>query len=1570
MAGPGTFDKLVAEIGQAALPLRDALRSPASFTAFMQKLGWRVDAIPPALAGLGSGLDALTDSLRSLLGDGGLNVGGGLSDGVSADFSADKVARALSAVQAVINGIKAIASAPDSAIPEILRVDGFREKFPGQLLDYLIVTYLQRYHPSVGFGLRSLGVIKAKYAPSSGNRPPYMHLSFDVGDVPRLLGDPGQVLKAAFGWGEPGFDFGALASQLDNLLMSAGVVVDLQTMSSSASAAVQGVPEDLEAPLVRAIRGTVFERMLRQQAGADPKRVAGEIRLVELPATGEAQAGLALLPYFTGTQGFKLPLTDRLTLLVRSELDFEGGVALQIRPGRPIETVVGFEKDSPSKIDGAIEAIIELAAADGEPTLLIGSADGTRLQFKTISVTGGARISDGVDVFAEFQLKGFEFVFSPGGADGFIATLIPGGGFTLGADLTVGVSHSNGFYFRGSSNLEIHLPAHVELGPLEIQGLTISASPSADGIPIGLGTTFKAELGPVTAVVEQIGLVADLAFKPGNDGNLGPIDLSLGFKPPKGVGLAVNAGIVSGGGYLYFDPDRGEYAGALELDFAGLVELKAIGLISTRMPDGAKGFSLLIVIATEFGGGGIQLGFGFTLLGVGGVIGLNRRMDFAALIEGVVSGSIESVMFPKDVIANAPRIISDLRRFFPPEDGRFLIGPMAKIGWGTPALVTVSLGVIVEIPPGNVAILGVLKCILPSQDVPLLVLQVNFIGALEVDKSRLWFYAQMFDSRILFMTIEGGMGLLVDWSDNPDFVLSVGGFHPSFKPPPLPFPVPPRLSVDILNAPGRLIRVSGYFAVTSNTAQFGAKAEVRLGFGGFGIEGHLAFDALFRFSPFSFIIQISAGVSLKAFGVGVFSIDLDFQLEGPSPWRAHGRGSISLLFFEISADFDITWGEERDTALPPVAVLGLLENEIRKVEGWQTRLPAGGFNPLVTLRQLPGTDDPVLHPLGSLFIHQRAIPLDVRIDRVGAQRPNDGKRFSVAPVPKKGMKRASITADKFAMGQFQDSGDAEKLSRAAYEDQNAGLELVAEDGAILSPRVVRRSARYELYIVDNEPPETVTTLSMRRTRVRMAVKAPAKPKLYSPPPAVFSQLLDGSSTARSPLSQHETRLRRPFTADETVRVTGDHFIVAYRRNNLQAFPPASTGSTAASFRSEASANDAMADWIVADPSLAGQLHVLRRTEAAGGSVAAPGTWSSAGAPPVPVSGADAARLAGGKVLVAGGADATGKPVLTAAVFDPVAVTWSTDVQSLKTARSRHSTTRLADGRAVAAGGLDANGAPLASAEAYDPVANAWKDTGALTTARFGHTATAVGSQLLVVGGTSARGTALASAELLDPQTLQWTATTPMIDARTGHQTVLLTDKETKKVTVLVVGGAVPTGQGERALATCEIYDPETKTWTATSSLSVPRKGHQATLLPDGRVLVTGGDALPAVPYRQESLASAEIYDPADKTWHPVASMPGGGRSGHRCVATPIGAVVVGGVGRPRATGGFRAAAAFDPESETWSTTGTMAVGRRDFPAVDLADGRVFVVGGLARTGAAAPGPDPAELAATAEIYLP
>ena len=243
-------------------------------------------------------------------------------------------------------------------------------------------------------------------------------------------------------------------------------------------------------------------------------------------------------------------------------------------------------------------------------------------------------------------------------------------------------------------------------------------------------------------------------------------------------------------------------------------------------------------------------------------------------------------MFPHDVVANAPRIISDLRAIFPPQQGTFLIGPMAKLGWGTPTLVSLSLGVIIEIP-GNVAILGVLQRRAADRGRP----AARPAGELR-RRDRVRQQARATSSprcstrASSSITLDGEMGALVAFGDDANLLVSVGGFHPSFTPPPLPFPSPKRIAISILDEDAARIRADAYFAVTTNTVQFGARAELYFGFSVVQRAGALrASTRCCSSRPFTSSCEISASVSLKAFGVGVFSVGLDFTLEGPTPWH-------------------------------------------------------------------------------------------------------------------------------------------------------------------------------------------------------------------------------------------------------------------------------------------------------------------------------------------------------------------------------------------------------------------------------------------------------------------------------------------------------------------------------------------------------------------------------------------------------------------------------------------------------------------------------------------------------------
>jgi len=1038
---------------------------------------------------------------------------------------ATKIAQTVDSFTQLANGIKTLAG--PSGIP-VADLNAFAANLPQKLLDYLLVTNLENL-PYVVEALELAGIVSRKIQ-NAGSvdpaKPEYLERTFDLNKLTSFLKSPQTQLAQMYDWGAQNFNGSKLLPMLEHLLQMAHAPAILDTSVSP--------------PVLDIMVGELKANTTLQPPGL-------EFLLVDKIAVDGN-------PTYA-QDDWKIEAVIKNELNVNSRIVVQPNGHVMLVPPAPVAS-------------GEYSVRWTGGQENGDPYILLGMAGGPRIELRQLVLEAGAKLvwdaganSASSDFTFGGEIKGGKVVIKLDGADGFLKTIASAIDLETAFDLGFGFSSQHGIYFHGSAALEIKLPVHVSLGPIEFSGLLLSLGIQGNKFPIGIAGDIKAALGPLNAVVEQIGIKAIIEVPDNKKGNLGPVDFSLGFQPPKGVGLSLDVGVVKGGGYLFFDFEKEEYAGALELAVMDIVTVKAIGLVTTRMPDGSKGFSLLIIVSAEFTG--IQLGFGFTLNGLGGLLGLNRTMQLEVIATGVRTGGINSIMFPKDIIANAQRIISDLRTYFPPQEDRFLIGLMAKIGWGTPTLASLSFGLIVEIPPGKIAILGILKVALPAEDAPLIVIQVNFIGAIEPDKDRLWFFAELFESRVLFIAIEGGMGLLVAWGDDANFVLSVGGFHPRFNPPPLPFPVPKRVALDILNTPLSRIRVEGYFAVTSNTVQFGARVELRLGLDEIGIFGQVAFDALFQFSPFYFIIEISGSVELKVFGIGLFSIRLDFSLEGPTPWRAHGTGTLSLLFFDVSADFDITWGDKQDTTLPPIEVMPLLVGEFNKIENWRAELPKNN-NLLVSLRALEETAGLVLHPVGALVISQRGVPLDLDIAKVGSQKVADAKRFSVNSNTT-GLDKNGDRQEPFALGQFLDLANDEKLSRKAYEKKNSGLKLSVAGRQAVSSRAVKRIVRYEMIVIDSKYKKQLF-------------------QFFAFSATLFRHFLRGNAAARSPLSRATQKMFVPF--DDKVAVRQQAYAVATNFDNK------AVNGGKAFFDSESAAYDFMNAQTAANPNLGETLHVI------------------------------------------------------------------------------------------------------------------------------------------------------------------------------------------------------------------------------------------------------------------------------------------------------------------------------------------------------------------------------------------
>lgn len=1076
------------KIDDLLTPIKVATHSSHHRKRFLAEMGWHPEQTP---------LEQALDEMQTTLA-----AGEALKQlAASPPETLPEYVKALQTLQDLVESVRELKSAV-AAVQGIQAEDV--EQFGDDLVSMLTVDYLTSRHPVAAHLCVLLGLIRHQRQPpirapdGTVLRAPDVNPSFRFDHLGDLIQDPGGTLSQQF-FGEEGLEGFADAQ---NLLPPVLLVLKNILLALDIEALIlPGVPMDEQGASVVDLPEFLDPSDAAASFGfqMDPPWLGSGLRLFAIVVTDdEGKLSLAIDPSGAQSWGTTVGSWD-LDVDFDAETDpflIDGDGVQDAPDSGQLELGASLTKTPPDVgEDGeAGDGDGEAGGDDGEETgdsstdedsdqsggsgtgdavreipeppevaARIGGASGTRLELGTLGADASALLwPAGYELDVRGRAGDSRLVVAPGDGDGFLQTVLPDDGLDIDFDLGLGWSTEWGVYFEGSAGVDASIPIEKQLGPIRLQELYLGLLADQEEPPLQLqiGLSGALELGPITATVRHVGLEADATFPENHDGNLGPVDVDFGFKPPTGIGVAIEAGAVTGGGFIEHDPAENRYAGALQLEI-GEWSIGAFGLLETQLPSGRDGYSFLLMI-TANDMPPIQLGAGFTLTGMGGLVGTHRGMEETALQEAVRTGDLSNVLFPEDVVENAQTIIGDLATVFPVTEDQFVVGPMVRIGYGTPTLLTMDLAVVLQIPAWKIALLGNLHMALPDEKAPIIDVNLDALGVLDVPGQRFSLDARLYDSRIVQYTVSGEMALRSRWGADARFMMSLGGFHPRYEVPGS-FPDLDRIKASLCPPGGNpSLELKGYLAITPNTFQVGAQLALEASIEAtvdLEVTGQLGFDALFHFNPFTFLTLFNAQLTVVALDEKL-TVSAAGQLSGPSPYHVQATIEASVGPFSVEVDYSETIGDDRGKEeLPTSDILSELVEELEVPENWQGQ-DVGDETTLVMLRE-PGADQadepddageapgPVLvHPLGGIRVAQSLAPLEDEIETFGNAQPATYDMFRIERVdlpdqdPVEDEDREPVEA-RFPPAQFKKMSDDEKLETPAFVDRVGGTSLAS-----------------------------------------------------------------------------------------------------------------------------------------------------------------------------------------------------------------------------------------------------------------------------------------------------------------------------------------------------------------------------------------------------------------------------------------------------------------------------------------------------------------------------------------------
>lgn len=949
------------------------------------------------------------------------------------------------AIESLVDGLQSVQTGPTGA-----GIDEWLDKLKAieaiaagsHLHDTLVVRALQVRAPRLAELLTLARIILIEFDPGDDSRP--RSFSIDWAQIDKLVGTPGQAtLDTLFFEINKLEDLKSLQALILAGIAAPGVLLrDLEYQKQGFASLPNPGPPGVD--LIKLVQDILSPYRVALPFPQDPPGSVDDLKGMAGP-TAEGLDGWVALDGptdldFSETNGFGIEVHLKNAQDQASKtIDLGGGWSLVVAAqGNGPQTY--RVRLSATGIDPSIQSSADLAlrvarASGPDGAFLFGDKDGTYLRIDKLAAGIGLRASGppyGIELNASpitLQLK-VDFLK-------FIAFGLPiPEALTMASGIDLSFLQGHGLTWPGGAgphlglSLQQLLPLGFKIGSaaagaqIDQVAVQLDVGLGVGGLDFGIAQRFsaKGQFGPLAVLMDGAG------FKIARGLSLGDSLIA-----PTGIGLTLQAGPVDGGGFLKI-VNNDEFAGALQLKILGIGAF-AYGIYQT-LPGGKLSFAALIGIRLP--PPGIQISFGFAISGFGGLVGINRRADTDLLRERLASGAAGDVLFNDNPMANAPRLLNDMRQFFPAEDGIFLIGPTLQINWLY--LFKLDVGVFIELPgPRKIFIAGSARLVIGSEEFALIYLRMDFIGGIDFTKSLIFFDAALVNSHVLgIFRITGGVALRIAYGDNGYFLFSVGGFHPSFNPGSIELPKVARVGVSFDIGPVWL-KQEMYLAITSNTFQLGAKVEAGLDLGVIAAHGWFGFDALIQYKPFYFVGDVDAGFDVEVAGVSLFSVRVHGQLTGPGPLVLSAKASVKILFIRISGSITITLS---DNPAAPVELIGnvplYLVDELKSSDN----LRIEGSDKSVQLRPSLDTKLKLFSPVGTLIWEQKKTPLELAIERLGGV--DLGGNHTLTVTRANAGPKDSDERDWFGAGTYRKLSDAEALNTGRFSNEVSGLRVYAE----------------------------------------------------------------------------------------------------------------------------------------------------------------------------------------------------------------------------------------------------------------------------------------------------------------------------------------------------------------------------------------------------------------------------------------------------------------------------------------------------------------------------------------------